>query len=141
MPGLADISIATDDELSRYESELVTAAGDAGLDLDRYRALATQTLRLEAAKDGVDETLIVDEGDKNGLALRDYATRLVLYYYWRDQSAGRENAVTTAKAALAREDMEASAELLKVLGWPVAGGRLAETKDVDVAPRLVRMRL
>jgi hypothetical protein len=141
MAGLVDIAFATNDELSRYESEIVTAAEDAEVSLDGFRARALQTLRLEAAKDNVDEDLVDDDGSKHALALRDYATALVVYYYWRDQSAGRDNAVTTAKAQLAEADMERAADLLKHLGWPVSGGRTEETKDIDVLPRLVRMRL
>lgn len=140
MAGLTDIDFATDDELTNYESEVVVLATDRSLSLDKYRALAMTTLRIECAKDGIDETA-VDEtvGDGRTLALRDYATRLVLYYLWRDLSAGRDDAVTTAKARLARDDAEAAALLFQAIGWPITGGGATVVKDVDALPRLVKL--
>lgn len=140
MAGLADIDLATDDELTDYESEVVVLAADRSLSLDKYRALAMTTLRIEAQKDGVDEeTVLEDPTDKRSLAMRDYATRLVLYYLWRDLSAGREDAVTTAKARLAREDADAAAILFHEIGWPGAGGGSTVVKDSDVLPRILKL--
>lgn len=140
MPGLSSISLATDDELTNYESEVVLLAADRGLSLNKYRALAMTTLRIECQKDGVDEDSILETADdKRSLALRDYATRLVLYYLWRDLSAGREDAVTTAKAALARSDAEDAAVLFKEIGWPITGGGETVVRDIDALPRVIKL--
>lgn len=140
MAGLTDIALATDEELTNYESEVVVLAADRGLSLDKYRALAMTTLRIECQKDGIDEDQILETADaKRSLALRDYATRLVLYYLWRDLSAGREDAVTTAKAALARSDADDAAALFKEIGWPLAAGGETVVRDIDALPRIIRM--
>lgn len=142
MPGLADITFATDEEITRYESEVVIMAADRGLELDNYRALALQDLRLECFKDELDEeTILEDPADKRSIALRDYATRLVLAYFWRDLSSGREDAVTTAKARLAAEAADRAAELFKAVGWPIEGGSSTVVKDKDVLPRLMKLRV
>lgn len=140
MAGLADITLATDEELTNYESEVVVLAEDRGLSLDKYRAAARTRLRIECQKDGVDEEGVLDDADdKRSLALREYATRLVLYFIWRDLSAGREDAITTAKAQLARLDMEEAGALFQTVGWPIAGGSSTVVKDTDVLPRLIKL--
>lgn len=142
MPGLADITFATDEEITRYESEVVIMAADRGLELDNYRALALQDLRLECYKDGVDEDTILDDAeDKRSLAMRDLAVRKVLAYFWRDLSSGRNDAVTTSKAVLAAESAEKADELFKALGWPIAGGGDTVVKDIDRLPRVFKLRV
>jgi len=140
MAGLTDIALATDEELTNYESDIVLLAADRSLSLAKYRASAMTRLRMEAAKDGIDEDLVLEDADdKRSLALRDYATRLVLYYFWRDQSAGLEESVTTAKARLARDDAEEAAVLFKEIGWPIEGGSTEIVKDVDQLPRVIEV--
>lgn len=140
MPGLTAIDLATDEELTNYESEIVLMAADRGLSLAKYRASAMTRLRMEALKDGIDEDLVLDDpDDKRSLALRDYATRLVIYYFWRDQSAGLEESVTTAKARLARDDANDAAALFKEIGWPGASGGSSIVKDVDQLPRVIEV--
>lgn len=138
MPGLADIEFATDTELGRYEQEILDVATEHGLDLDRYRALAVQRLKLEAIKDGIDPAGIVDDGADRALAMRDYMTLTVLYLLWRDLSTGRESANTTIKAQLAAQDLAVAADLFKLIGWPLASANV-EVTDRAHGPRLIRM--
>lgn len=116
---LDEIDFATDEELVRYESEIVVKATDVGLSLDAKRALALQTITLEAVRAGIDRTKILDDGSDRSLAMRDWATRLVIFEFWRDLSSGRDSAVMTAKARLAKEDADEARELFFAIGWPL----------------------
>lgn len=141
MSDLTDMPLATDEELSRYESELVTMATDYAITLDNCRELARQRLRLEAVKDGIDETQVVDDGSAKAIAMRDWATRLALAFFWEDVASGRDSAASAGKAQLAARNADRAGALFKDVGWPMSGGVLTVVKDVDVLPRLIKFRV
>lgn len=136
---LGSIDFATDEELERYESEIVTLASEYGVSLASVRDAVTAELVEEAHMDGIDQSKVYDDEGEVAKAMRAYATRKALRIFWEDISLGREGSSTEGKAKRAQVYEESARRAFRATGWPVdTSGDEAVTIDDVVTPEVIR---
>lgn len=137
---LSEIAFATDEELARYEHEIVNLVERTGVSLASVRDALLDELLEEAVGDGVDTAKVIDDGGDRALALRRYATRKALRIIWSDLSQGREGTSAEAKATLATAAESRSRNAFRAAGWPVDTTGDDEVTDEDETPTTGRVQ-
>lgn len=136
---ISAISWATDAELARYESEVVTLASEYAVSFTNIREAVVDELTTEFYEDYPPETStttqvpanVIDNSTDRARALRRYATRKALRIFWEDVASGRESTAISAKAERARHYEELSRAAFRAVGWPLDTDADSDVDDSD----------